>query len=116
MNKKIFLTSILICLVILLSSAFIVTGQENPKITVSNDQVTMDYPIYLYFKTHIDSNNDISDVRMKYSIEQESFASALNIINLVKNRSLTLSLSDKLIEGISIGEIKIQIFVRNLNL
>ena len=76
MIKKLTLLSlVLIMLLLILSPAVsIAAPQDSGSIMVTNSTAAMDFPLALNFAAHINSTINITDVRLRYKIDQLSFA------------------------------------------
>jgi hypothetical protein len=72
MIKKILLSGLVICLVLALFFPAAAQGQDN--LSVTGSSAKMDFPLTLSFSAQIRSNVNITDVRVRYSIDQMSFA------------------------------------------
>ncbi len=98
MIKK--LTRYGICLVIILlvlSSALIPAAAAGPStITVTSSNVSMDFPLALNFSARVTSSVNISDVRLRYKIEQFSFADVTGEGFVVFQPGLTVNANYKL--------------------
>lgn len=90
MNKKLALIGLLLCLVFSLSATVMVQGQGQPKIEVSQSQAVMDFPLYLNFSADIESSNTVEDIRLRYKIDQLSFAEVVSEVFVTFNPSTSV--------------------------
>lgn len=76
MIRKITIFALVSCLVLVILSPFRdpVIAQGEGQITVSNGAAKMNFPLSLDFSAQIKSSANISDIRLRYQIEQMSFA------------------------------------------
>ena len=76
MIKKIAILALVLCLVLTFLSPTLapIIAQGQGQITVSNSTAKMNFPLSLDFSSQIKSNANITDVRLRYQIEQMSFA------------------------------------------
>jgi hypothetical protein len=76
MIKKIALVTAVLLLVLLVLSSLAgpVTAQGSGSISIANSTAQMDFPLKLNFASQISSNVNITDIRLRYQIEQMSFA------------------------------------------
>jgi hypothetical protein len=78
MNKKIDLKIGLVIgiigLLLVSLSPVVVQGQGQGSITISNSTATVNYPLTLNFSSQVKSNSNITDVRLRYKVEQMSYA------------------------------------------
>jgi len=75
MIKKTGLLALVICLLVLLSPVP-VQAQGGPTINQSSAQV--DFPLYLHFSLAAESDVNISDIRLHYTIDRTSFAEVIS--------------------------------------
>jgi hypothetical protein len=80
MTRKILLSSILVFVLLCLVSPS--TAQEQNQLSVSNSTVKMNFPLTLNITSSIKSNVDITNVRIRYKIDQMSFADVFSEANV----------------------------------
>jgi len=73
--KKTGFLALVICLLVLLSPVP-VQAQGGPVINQSSAQV--EFPLYLHFNLAAESDVNISDIRLHYTIDQFSFAQVIS--------------------------------------
>jgi hypothetical protein len=76
MIKNIVLIVIVVLLLLSLMSPSV--AQEQTQLSVSNSTAKIDFPLTLNFSAQIKSNSSIMDVRVRYSIDQMSFANVFS--------------------------------------
>jgi hypothetical protein len=71
-----YITAVVLALVTLICSQLLtpVTAQDTAGITLTDSQVSINFPYSMTFSATIDNNTPINDVRLRYSVEQMSFA------------------------------------------
>ncbi len=76
MIKKIVLVAIVLGLLLTVLSPGLaaVSAQGQGQITVSGSSARMNFPLTLNFTAQVKSNVDITDIRLRYQVEQTSFA------------------------------------------
>ncbi len=76
MNKKLSLIGIALVLVLFIIGSIIspVAAENSSAITVNDSSAIMDFPLALNFSARINSQVNIVDVRLRYKIDQMSFA------------------------------------------
>jgi hypothetical protein len=81
MNKKMAASGglILVLLIILAVQAVIPSSaQSQSAIAVTNSSAVMDFPLNLNFSARVSSQVNITDIRLKYKVDQMSFASVIS--------------------------------------
>ena len=66
--------ALILCLLILCPSTAPAAAEGSSTITVTDSTVAMDFPLALNFSARINSNVNVTDVRLKYKIDQMTFA------------------------------------------
>jgi hypothetical protein len=76
MIKKAVFLALVLCLIFTILSPALehITAQNQGQITVSNSSARMDFPLSLNFSSEVASNVNITDIRLRYQVEQMSFA------------------------------------------
>jgi hypothetical protein len=85
MIKKIAFISLLLTLLIVIISP--ASAQEQTQITLLNSSAQMDFPLSLNLSAQLKSNVNITDVRVRYTIEQMSFADVVTEAKIAINPS-----------------------------
>ena len=95
MIKKITILAVSLCLLFTILSPVIyrVSAQGQDQITVSNSTIQANYPNSLTFSCHVQSNADITDIRLEYQVEQMSFAQVTSEAVITFNPSTSVSAS-----------------------
>ena len=98
MNKKIKLGGIVLFLLLLIIASIIspVTAESPSTITVNDSSAIVDFPLALNFSARINSNVNMIDVRLRYKIDQMSFADVTNEVFIVFHEDDKEELSVKL--------------------
>jgi hypothetical protein len=98
MIKKLKLLGIaLLMILMVLSPAAATVIAEGPNtIAVTNSAVSMDFPLALNFSARINNNVNITNVRLKYKIDQMSFADVTSEAFIAVNPGLTVNAAYKL--------------------
>src|SRR5271157_807452 len=98
MIKKITILAVSLCLLFTIMSPVIyrVSAQGQAQITVSNSTIQANYPSSLTFSCHVQSNADITDIRLEYQVEQMSFAQVTSEAVVTFNPSTSVSASFEL--------------------
>jgi hypothetical protein len=97
MNKKLVILisslALLIALLVGILSPALAAGQGS--ITVSNSKVTLNFPQSMSFSAQIKSNVNITDVRLRYTVEQMSFAEVISegYVQITPSTSINASYS-----------------------
>jgi hypothetical protein len=65
---------LLVIMIALIPAAGPATAQGQGQITVSNSAAQMNFPLSLNFSAQVKSNTNLSDIRLRYKVEQMSFA------------------------------------------
>jgi hypothetical protein len=89
MIKKILV--IFIFLVLFLVTLSPVAAQSQATISISNSSAQMDFPLNLNFSSQIKSNTNITDIRLRYQIQQMSFAKITSEVYVVFSPSTTVN-------------------------
>jgi hypothetical protein len=85
MNKYIALLCLFIITCALIFSQYPVTAQDQNQISINNSSAAMDFPLALKFSSQVKSSASISDVRIRYSIDQMSIANVISEARLLVN-------------------------------
>lgn len=93
MIKKITLIVLLLALALTILSPAVapVLAQGQGQITVANSTAKMNFPLSLDFSSQIKSNNNITDVRLRYQIEQMSFAQVTSEVYITFDPSTSMN-------------------------
>ena len=73
MIKKVLTFSLLLAVCLTLLAPGLVLAQTGPKLITTSAE--SDYPFFLHFNMTAESGDDITDIRLNYSLERDSFAS-----------------------------------------
>jgi hypothetical protein len=107
MTKKVIIVAAVI--LSLLSLVVPAAAQGQGQISISNSQAQMDFPLSLNFSAQIQSGSNITDVRLRYQIEQISFANVISeafvAITPAKTLSARYTLAMQKIGGVPPGTI-----------
>lgn len=76
MIKRVVMVTAALILFLTLLNPVIATGQQGQagQIAVSNSTAQMNFPLSLIFSAQIKSNTNVTDIRLRYRIEQLSYA------------------------------------------
>jgi hypothetical protein len=85
MSKYPILLFICVCMFFVLLSP--VTAQEQTQLSVTDSSATMNFPLSLKITSQINSSVNITDVRIRYSIDQMSFADVISEANVPFHQS-----------------------------
>jgi len=93
MIKRIGIFAVVLCLLFTVLSPVLspVLGQGQGQITVSNSSAQIDFPLNLNFSATIKSNATITDIRLRYQVEQISFAQVTSEIFIPFSSSSTVN-------------------------
>ncbi len=91
MIKKISLLAVALCLILVVLSPVLTQAQGQGQITVSNSTAQMIFPLSLNFSAQVKGNASISDIRLRYQIEQISYAQVTSEIFVTFTPSNTVN-------------------------
>ena len=97
MTKKLIMLAIGLCLLFTMAipAAYPASAQSQDQIVVSDSTVQTKYPDSLTFSCHVQDNNNITDIRLEYQVQQMSFAQVTSEAEVTFNPSTSVNASYK---------------------